>query len=289
MAFLEIPLLRLEMAQRESTCSLETLDGMPRLGLGTWENTDPETCADSVRQALEMGYRHIDTAQIYGNEEHVGEGIKAADVDREDIFLATKVWTSNLSRDDVIESTTESLDKLGVDHVELLYVHWPANEYDPKETLPAFDELRERGLIEHVGVSNFEPRHLDEAREILDASVFANQVEIHPLLQQDELVEHGRENEVNVVAYSPLARGKVFDVPEIQEIAEKHDVSPARVSLAWLLQRDGVAAIPKASSEAHIRDNWGARDLELDDADIAAIEQIDERDRMVDPGFGPWN
>nr|WP_321111800.1 aldo/keto reductase [Halorussus salinisoli] len=262
---------------------------MPRLGLGTWENTDGETCAESVRQALETGYRHIDTAQAYDNEEYVGEGIASADVDRDEVFLATKIWTSNLAYDDVIHTAKESLDKLGVDYVDLLYVHWPANEYDPEDTLPAFDQLYDDGLIENVGVSNFEPRHLDEAQEILDAPVFANQVEMHPMLPQDELVEYGRENDMNLVAYSPLARGQVFDVPEIREVAEKHDVSAAQVSLAWLLQRDGVAAIPKASSEDHIRDNWGALDLELDDEDVEKIESIDRRERQVDPDFGPWN
>ncbi|MFC4449460.1 aldo/keto reductase [Halorussus aquaticus] len=277
------------MAQREEHSDAQSLDGMPRLGLGTWENTDDDTCAESVRQALEMGYRHIDTAQAYDNEEYVGQGIADADVDRDDVFLATKIWTSNLSYDDVIHTAKESLDELGVDYVDLLYVHWPANEYDPEDTLPAFDQLHDDGLVENVGVSNFEPRHLDEAQEILDAPVFANQVEMHPLLPQDELVEYGQENDVNLVAYSPLARGKVFDVPEIQDVAEKHDASAAQVSLAWLLQRDGVAAIPKASSEDHIRDNWGALDLELDAEDVEKIESIEERDRRVDPDFGPWN
>jgi len=267
----------------------ETLDGMPRLGLGTWQNTEGDQCAESVRTALEAGYRHVDTAQAYDNEESVGEGIAAADVDREDVFLATKVWKSNLAHDDVLSTAEESLDKLGVDYVDLLYVHWPADEYDPEGTLSAFDRLYEEGKIENVGVSNFQPRHLDEAREILDAPVFANQVEMHPLLPQDELVEYGREHDVNLVAYSPLARGEVFDVPEIREVAEKHDASPAQVSLAWLLQRDGVAAIPKATGEEHILDNWGARDLDLDGEDVATIDSIDTRDRKVDPDFGPWN
>jgi 2,5-diketo-D-gluconate reductase B len=267
----------------------ETLDGMPRLGLGTWQNTEGDQCAESVRTALEAGYRHIDTAQAYDNEESVGEGIAAADVDREDVFLATKIWISNLAHDDVLSTAEESLEKLGVDYVDLLYVHWPADEYDPEESLSAFDQLYEEGLIENVGVSNFQPRHLDEAREILDAPVFANQVEMHPLLPQDELVEYGREHDVNLVAYSPLARGEVFDVPEIQAVAEKHDASPAQVSLAWLIQRDGVAAIPKATSEEHIRDNWDAWNLDLDKEDVAKIESIDTHERQVDPDFGPWN
>jgi len=277
------------MAQDTEYSDASLLDEMPRLGLGTWENTDGETCAESVQQALEMGYRHIDTAQAYDNEGYVGEGIAQADVDREEVFLATKIWTSNLSYDDVIHTAKESLDKLGVDYVDLLYVHWPANEYDPEDTLSAFDRLYDDGLIENVGVSNFEPRHLDEAQEVLDAPVFANQVEMHPMLPRDELVEYGQENDINLVAYSPLARGKVLDVPEIRDVAEKHDASAAQVSLAWLLQRDGVTAIPKASSEDHIRDNWSARDLELDDEDVEKIESIETRERQVDPDFGPWN
>ncbi|WP_368407740.1 aldo/keto reductase [Halorussus amylolyticus] len=263
--------------------------GMPRLGLGTWQNTDPEQCAESVRTALEAGYRHIDTAQAYDNEEYVGDGIAAADVDRDDVFLATKIWTTNLAHDDVLETAKASLDRLGVDAVDLLYVHWPAGEYDPEGTLAAFDQLYDEGLIRNVGVSNFTPELLDEARGILDAPIVANQVECHPLLQQDELLDYGREHDINLVAYSPLARGAVFDVPEIQEIAEKHDASPAQVSLAWLLQRDGVAAIPKATGEAHIRDNWGALELELDDEDVATIDALGEGRREVDPDFGPWN
>ena len=265
-----------------------TLNGMPRLGLGTWQNTDPDQCAESVRTALEAGYRHIDTAQAYDNEDAVGEGIAAADVDREDVFLATKIWTSNLSHDDVLATAEESLDRLGVEYVDQLYVHWPANEYDPEDTLPAFDRLYDDGLVENVGVSNFEPEQLDAARDVLDAPIFANQVECHPLLQQDELVEYGREHDVNLVAYSPLARGKVFDVPEIREVAEKHDASAAQVSLAWLLQRDGVAAIPKATSAEHIKDNFGALDVTLDDEDVAKIDGIETRSRKVDPDFAPW-
>jgi len=166
---------------------------MPVLGLGTWQNDDAETCADSVQTALEMGYRHIDTAQAYGNEDAVGDGLAAADVDREDIFLATKVWISNLSREDVIETAERSLDDLGVDSVDLLYVHWPAGEYDAAETLAAFDELYEQGKIDRIGVSNFEPRHVEEAMEVLDAPLFANQVEIHPFLQQEEPGPHRRQ------------------------------------------------------------------------------------------------
>jgi diketogulonate reductase-like aldo/keto reductase len=266
--------------------SVARANGMPVLGLGTWKNEDPAACAESVRTALEMGYRHVDTAQIYGNEAAVGEGIAAADVDREEVFLATKVWISNLSRADVVETTQESLAKLGVDAVDLLYVHWPAGEYDPDETLPAFDELVDRGLTDRVGVSNFEPDHVERAMETLDAPVFANQVETHPFCTQTELREHAAEHGYELVAYSPLARGAVFDDETLAEIAAAHDASAAQVSLAWLREK-GVTAIPKATSEAHIRDNWASRNLALTDAEIDAIDAIDRTQREVYPDFAP--
>ncbi|AZH27172.1 aldo/keto reductase [Haloplanus aerogenes] len=260
---------------------------MPSLGIGTWQNTDPEACANAVATALEMGYRHVDTAQAYDNEASVGEGLARADVPREDVFLATKVWIDELAYDDVLATTQESLEKLGVDYVDLLYVHWPAREYDPEDTLAAFDELYDEGLIERIGISNFEPDQVDEAIETADAPIFANQIECHPLLPQEELRAHCADRDVEVVAYSPLARGEVFDVPEIQEVAEKHGVSEAQVSLAWLREK-GVTAIPKATSEGHIRDNWESLTLDLDDDDVATIDGIERREREVDPGFAPW-
>lgn len=261
---------------------------IPKLGLGTWQNTDGDQCAESVRTALEMGYRHIDTAQAYDNEEYVGRGIADADVDRDDVFLATKVWTDNLEADDVHASTDESLDKLGVDYVDLLYVHWPAEDYDPKETLAAFDELQDGGKIRNIGVSNFLPEQLDEARELTDHDILANQVEMHPLFQQEELQAYAREHDIYLVAYSPLARGKVTEVEEIREVAEKHDASPQQVSLAWLASKENVAAIPKATSEEHIRDNYEALSLELDDEDVEKIDGIEQEERQVDPDFAPW-
>ncbi|MFA9426913.1 aldo/keto reductase [Natronorubrum sp. A-ect3] len=273
-------------AAAPETCP--TADGMPMLGLGTWQNEDPEQCAESVRTALETGYRHIDTAQIYENEAAVGEGIAAADVDREKVFLATKIWISSLESDDVLETARESLDRLGVEYVDLLYVHWPARTYDPEDTLEAFSELYDEGLIENVGVSNFEPEQLEEAIEICDAPILANQVELHPMLPQQELQKTCEQHDVELVAYSPLARGQVFDQPVMQEIATKHDASEAQVSLAWLREK-GITAIPKATSEAHIQDNWASLTLELDQEDIDAIDSIEERSREVDPDFAPWN
>ena len=263
------------------------ISDMPSLGIGTWQNTDPEECANAVATALDVGYRHVDTAQAYDNEASVGEGLARADVPREDVFLATKVWIEQLAYDDVLASTEASLDRLGVDYVDLLYIHWPAGAYDPEDTLAAFDELYDEGLIERVGISNFEPEQVTEAVETADAPIFANQIECHPLLPQEELRAHCADHDVEVVAYSPLARGEVFDVPEIQDVAEKHGVSEAQVSLAWLDEK-GVTAIPKATSEAHVRDNWASRTLDLDDEDVATIDGIDRRERQVDPSFAPW-
>ena len=258
------------------------------LGLGTWQNTDPDECAESVRTALETGYRHIDTAQAYDNEAAVGEGIAQADVDRDEIFLATKVWNDNLAHDDVIETTEESLEKLGVDYVDLLYVHWPAGEYDPEDTLSAFSELHDRGLIERVGISNFLPEQMETAVETCDAPIYANQVEMHPLLPQEEIREKADELDINVVGYSPLARGKVLGNDTIADIADDYGVSEAQVSLAWLIEK-GVTPIPKATGRDHIEDNWKAVSLDLDDEDVERIDAIDRTERQVDPSFGPWN
>ncbi|WP_254863247.1 aldo/keto reductase [Halovivax gelatinilyticus] len=265
-----------------------TASGMPMLGLGTWQNTDPAQCAKSVQTALELGYRHVDTAQAYGNEEAVGEGIDRSSVDRESVFLATKIWTENLAPEDVKTTARESLDRLGVEYVDLLYVHWPAGAYDPKTTLPAFESLVDDDVTRRIGVSNFLADQLEAAVDRCDVPIFANQVELHPRLQQPDLRETCERLDVEIVAYSPLARGDVFDEPVLQEIATDRGVSPAQVSLAWL--RDaGITAIPKATSEDHIADNWGSLDLELDDATIDRIADVDRGERVVDPDFGPWN
>jgi len=257
-----------------------------RLGLGTWQNEEPAECAESVRNALEMGYRHVDTAQAYGNEEFVGEGVAAADVPREDVFIATKVSTANLAYDDVIETTERSLDRLGVDAVDLLYVHWPVGAFDPERTFAAFDDLYDRGVIDRVGVSNFEPDRVEEAVDLLDAPLFANQVECHPFLPQADLRAHAAEHGYELVAYSPLARGDVFDDDVLADVAAAHGVSEAQASLAWLREK-GVTAIPKATGADHIDDNRASLDLTLTDEEIERIDGIDAGGRLVNPDFGP--
>ena len=268
------------------------VDKIPRIGLGTWENKEKESCASAVEAALDAGYRHIDTAQIYGNERHVGEGIEKSDVPRDDIFVATKLWNTNLTynetgkhQDDAHQSALRSRDLLGAEAIDLLYVHWPAEDYDDG-TLEALDRLYDEGVIRNVGVSNFTPELAREAHKKLDAPLIANQVEAHPLLPQEEMLSFADEVGIDVVAYSPLARGKVFEIPEVQEVAEKHGVSEAQVSLAWLMER-GAKPIPKSESPERIRDNYGALELELDDEDVEKINSIRERQRLIDPEFAP--
>lgn len=260
---------------------------MPAAGMGTWELTDPKQCPKAVRTALEMGYRHIDTAQVYDNEALVGDGLATADVDRDDIYLATKIWIDKLGYEDTIESAYASLDRLGVEHVDLLYVHWPAGAYDPVETLEAFDRLHEEGLTDQIGVSNFGTEELAAAEEHGTVPISANQIECHPMLPQSTLRDACDQRDIDIVAYSPLARGEIFDVAEVESVAEKHNVSPAQVSLAWLRQK-GIVTIPKASTTDHLRDNWQSLGLQLDEADMQTIDSIEHRARQVDPRFAPW-
>ena len=267
-----------------------TTHGMPMLGLGTYGMEEYDECFESVRQALGMGYRHVDTAEGYDNEIAVGDAIVEADVARDDLFVATKIGPEHLDYDHVLTNAEESLERLGMESVDLLYVHWPTGEYETTDTLDAFAELRREGMIEEIGVSNFTVELLEEAIEVSEEPIFANQVEMHPLLPQTELRQFCAQDDVDVelVAYSPIARGDVEDVAELQAVADKHDATPQQVSLAWLREKE-VTAIPKAASADHLRENWLSLGLDLDDEDVAKIDGIEERERIVDPDEAPWN
>jgi diketogulonate reductase-like aldo/keto reductase len=245
---------------------------VPALGLGTWQLTGP-TCTETVQSALEMGYRHVDTAQAYGNERQVGLGIDAADVDREDIFLVTKLDGSNRDARNVRRSTRESLHKLGTDYLDCLLIHWPNMPWMASlgETLSAMNDLVEAGLVDHIGVSNFSPSLLDEARELSAAPILTDQVQYHPYWDQTELLDYCRIHDVMLTAYSPLARGGVLEDPALVTIGNRYDKSPAQVALRWLVQQDGVAAIPKASSREHLEANLALFDFTLSDAEMARI------------------
>jgi 2,5-diketo-D-gluconate reductase B len=267
------------------------LDTIPRLGLGTYSDDDRDQWRGNVQTALDVGVRHVDTAQVYRNETYVGRGLRDSAVDREEVFLATKTVHHDVpeSAEQVPTAIDGCLDRLGVDTVDLLYVHWPSGIYDAETVLPAYDDACEAGKTRQVGVCNFSTDLLDEAMETLEAPLFAHQAEMHPLLPREDLVAHAQEHDYWFVAYSPLGKGAVLDVPEIQDVAEKHDATPAQVSLAWLLTHDNVTAIPKASSREHVEQNLAALDLELDQADIELVDSIERRHREIDPEWGPWN
>ena len=241
---------------------------VPSVGLGTWRLSGQE-CVRAVERALTLGYRHIDTAQMYANEGEVGRGMGNSGVDREDVFLVTKVRTSNFSHDAVIRSTRESLKRLKTDRVDLLLMHWPNPSVPLEETLGAMTELQEEGSVKHVGVSNFPPSMVEEAAR--HATVFCNQVEYHPYRAQDELLEQAREMDYLLTAYSPVARGGVLNDTTLREIGEACGKTPAQVALRWLIQQEKVAAIPKAASEEHLKSNLDVFDFELSGEEMERI------------------
>jgi len=260
---------------------------LPPIGLGTSGMDDPDTCRRTVARAIEIGYRHVDTAQMYDNERPVGEGIRESGVDREAVALATKIHPTNLAPEDAERTARESLDRLGVEAVDLLYVHWPMGSYEPEATLRAMDDLRAEGVTRHVGLSNFTPDLLAAARDLLDAPVAAHQVECHPLLRQDELRADAREHGYPLVAYCPLGRAEI-DHPTLRAIADERGVSVPTVCLAWCLAQENVVPIPKATG-GHVRENWEARRVDLDEADLDRIAAIEDRRRLVDPDDAAWN
>ncbi|MFC7185659.1 aldo/keto reductase [Halorubrum yunnanense] len=254
---------------------------LPPVGLGTMGIEDP----DPVATALSVGYRHLDTARIYDNEGVVGEGLAAGlaasdSPSREDVTVATKLWIDDLAQAEVGPAARESADRLGVERLDLLYVHRPRGDYDPEATLPALDRLVERGLVRNVGVSNFEIEQLDRAIDVLDAPLAAHQTELHPLFYKPALLEHAREHGYTVVAYSPLAGGRVREIDAVVAVAEAHDAAPEAVAIAWATGKEPVVTIPKASSADHLRANLAAAELELSSEEIAAIDAVGREEEL---------
>lgn len=263
----------------------------PAFGLGTFRLKD-QTAYDSVTTALELGYRLIDTAQIYGNEADVGRALDDSGVARGEVYLTTKIWTENFARDKLIPSLEQSLEKLRTDHVDLTLIHWPSpnDEVPLEEYLTALAEAKVKGLTQHIGVSNFPIALLQEAIRILGADQIAtNQVELHPFLQNRKLVDFARSQEVHITSYMTLGYGKVLADPVIQDIARRHGATPAQVALAWAMQL-GYAVIPSSTKRANLESNLKARQLRLDDEDMRRIGDLDRGERLVNPGFAPkWD
>jgi 2,5-diketo-D-gluconate reductase B len=262
---------------------------IPLIGLGTWELRG-KTCSRQVEEAIGLGYRHIDTAAMYDNEREVGEGLRASGIDRDQIFVTTKVWQSDLHARDFERSTKESLKKLRLDAVDLLLIHWPNPSIPLAETAGALCKMKREGFTRHVGVSNFTVKLLDEAAKLTTEPLVCNQFECHPLLDQSKLIAATRKHGMAAVAYSPIARGQAKGEAVLARIGKAHGKSAAQVSLRWLVQQN-IAAIPRTSRPERLAENLAVFDFELAPAEMKEIGRLaNPRGRIVDWGGAPrWD
>jgi 2,5-diketo-D-gluconate reductase B len=260
---------------------------VPAIGYGTWLVTGQDA-TDGVRDALEIGYRQIDTARAYENEREVGRGIAESGVPRDEIFLTTKVPHDEATADEVRRDAEQSLERLGVDHLDLLLLHWPSPDVPLEETLSAMNRVREEGITRRIGVSNFPAGLLARALEL--APVFCDQVEYHPFLDQSRLLDLARQHDVLITAYSPLAHGRVPDDETLSRIGDAHGKTAGQVALRWLLDQPGVSPIPKASSHGRRVENLDAFDFTLTDDERAQIDALPKDVRTANPPWAPdWN
>jgi 2,5-diketo-D-gluconate reductase B len=261
---------------------------MPKLGFGTWRLRG-EDCARAVSQALELGYRHFDTARMYDNEAAVGEALSGS-VPRADLFVTSKVWFTELEPDAVEQALAASLQALRMAYLDLYLIHWPNPNVPLERSLGALMRLREQGLTRSIGVSNFPVALMREAVERIGAPIACNQVEYHVGLPQRAVLDYARAHDIAVAAYRPVGGGKLLDNAVLGRIAAKHGCTPGQVALKWLLDQDGVAAIPKAATPANQRANLAAFEVTLDDADRADIDAMEKSGRLVDQPWAPqWD
>ena len=260
------------------------MNDIPPLGFGTWQITGPP-CADAVADALDLGYRHIDTARMYGNEAEVGEGLRRAGIARDEVWITTKLGRDELREDRVPEALEDSLRRLGTDHVDLLLIHWPNDGVPLEETLGAMARARDEGKVRHLGVSNFPSDLVREAAAIED--LLTDQVEYHVYLGQEAVLDACREHGMLLTAYSPIAQGKVLDDPVLAEIGERHGATPAQVALRWLLDQSQVIAVPKAASHRNRVDNLRALEIELSQGDRERIAALPKDRRLISPSWAP--
>jgi diketogulonate reductase-like aldo/keto reductase len=264
---------------------------IPRIGFGTFE-LEPQVAYARVGDALAAGYRHIDTAQIYGNEAAVGAAIRESGVPRDQIFLTTKVWVDRFHDGDLQRSAEESLERLGLDYVDLLLLHWPNPQVALAETIGALNDARRRGLTRHIGVSNFTVALIGEAAAASEAPLVTDQVEYHPYLSQAPVREALARQSMALTAYCPLGKGRVLKDPVIGRIAREHGKDAAQVVLRWHYQQPDVVAIPRSSKAERVRSNLDIFDFELGESEMAAISALARPDgRVISPaGLAPaWD
>jgi diketogulonate reductase-like aldo/keto reductase len=261
---------------------------IPSLGFGTWAARGDE-CAQAVTWALESGYRHVDTAAVYANEEAVGDGIRASRVPRGEIFLTTKVGPDDIDEGKLERSAEASLKRLGFDHVDLLLIHWPSPKIPLKRAMAALAKAKRRGLTRHIGVSNFTPALIAEALALSEEPIVTNQCEYHPRLDQSRLIAACRQKEVSFTSYCPLGRaGDILTAPKVTAIAKRHGKTPAQVLLRWQVQQQGVIAIPKSANRQRIAENIAIFDFALDDAEMGVLFGLAiPQGRIVSPAWAP--
>ncbi|MFD2239031.1 aldo/keto reductase [Aureimonas populi] len=264
---------------------------IPAIGLGTFR-LEGDTCTNMVREAIEIGYRHIDTARMYGNEKEVGQGIRDAGVPRDELFVTTKIWWSDIGRANLIPTAGKALIDLGLEQVDLLLIHWPNPDIPLEESLEALNEAKTKGLTKHIGVANFTSSLMDSAARISPEPLVCNQVEYHPALSQEAILHSCRKNDMALIAYSPIGQGgELLQNAEIVRIAEAHGKTPAQIVLRWEIEQDGVGAIPRTTNPARLSENIDVFDFELTPADRDLLTRMTRlRRRLVNPAFAPnWD
>jgi diketogulonate reductase-like aldo/keto reductase len=269
------------------TVTLNDKTKIPAIGLGTWKLTGSEG-KQAITQAINLGYRHIDTAYHYNNHEVVGEAIASSNARRDEVFVTTKIWRDHLRKEDLDQQFKESLEQLGMDYVDLLLVHWPNQSVPIAETMSAMQDHKKAGRVKAIGVSNFTIELLEETSDI-GVVPAVNQVEYHPTLVQTGLKEYCENNDITLIAYSPLGHtGRDLQLEPVKEIANRKSVSPATVIIRWLIQQD-IVAIPKAQTKDHQKQNIKAATIKLSSNQMTAIDNCDHGNRLVAPDYGPFS
>jgi diketogulonate reductase-like aldo/keto reductase len=257
---------------------------IPLVGLGTWELRG-RACARVVEQALRLGYRHVDTAELYDNEGEVGEGLRAAGIAREEVFVTTKVWPSHFAPHDLERSAQASLERLRLSHVDLLLLHWPNPQVPLRDTLGALCKVKRAGLARHIGVSNFTVALIEKAVKLANEPLVCNQIEVHPFIDQSKVIAACRRHGMATVAYSPIARGGASGHKVLARIGQAHGKTAAQVSLRFLVQQ-GIVVIPRTSRRERLSENLAIFDFELSEAEMAEITRLARRDgRIVDYAY----
>jgi 2,5-diketo-D-gluconate reductase B len=273
------------MTQRIMFSTLRSGQKMPMLGFGTWQLQGNE-CTQSVLQALEQGYRHIDTAAAYTNHKAIRPALIDSGIPREELFITSKAWLDSMEPEALKNACHKALDELGVDYLNMYLIHWPSQKVPFEDTLKAMQELKDEGLIRGIGVSNFTIKHLQKALSS-GVDIENNQVEFHPSLYQRDLLEFCKENQIVLTAYSPLARGQDLYLGVIQELSVKYGKSTAQIILRWLIQKDMVV-IPKASSLGRIQENQDIFDWQISSSDMSRMDSLNTDNRVINPGFADF-